>query len=181
MPLKNDTLGQMYALTVMTPIAPGGEQALRAFLEGLRASASPGPLSRLPRTHFGRWVIVPGFVPDPAQRKHDDLGGPFLLFSSTFDGQLDSYLDELCTELADETERIWGPCIGAPQPASGQALKAYLLHNQIHTGLFFSAYPDATVQQVKRSLRVRDRTVAFAIRAQGMTPAELQQAFLQEF
>ena len=94
---------------------------------------------------------------------------------------LDSYLDELSAEMGDEAEQIWGACIGAPRPARGPALKAYLLHNQIQTGLFFSAYPDATVKQVRDSLHDRDRVIAFAVRAQRMDPAELRRAFLEEF
>jgi hypothetical protein len=168
----------MYALTVLTPIFPAHEQALRAYLEALGQTASP--LARLPRTHFGRWVIVPGFVTDPEQPTAEELECAYLLFSATFDGPLDSYLDELCGELAPETQRIWGSCIGCPEPR-GVQLKAYLLRNQVQTGLFFSAYPDATVEIVRKSLHVRDKAIAFAVRAQGMEPAELQRAFLEEF
>ena len=174
-----NTLGQMYALTVLTPIAPGAEPALRGYLERLGEAESP--LARLPRTHFGRWVIMQRFVTGRGQRRHEDLGGPFLIFSSTFDGGLDSYLTELTTELGDEAEQIWGACIGAPQPARGPALKAYLLHNQIDTGLFFCPYPDATVRRVRDSLRARDRAIAFAVRAQTMDPTQRQRAFLEEF
>jgi hypothetical protein len=181
MPLKltSNTLGGHYALTVMTPIEPGKEDSLRAYLEGIEEEGSP--FTRLPRTHFGRWVIVPKFVRDPSQRHEEDLGGPWLLFSTTFDGDLDSYLDELGSQLGDEAERIWGSCIGAPKPASGPALKPYLLHNQIDTGLFFSAYPEATVQKVRASLNDRERTIAFAVRAQAMSPEEKLRAFLEEF
>jgi hypothetical protein len=182
MPLKltSNTLGGHYALTVLTPIAPGAEDPLRAYLEGFEDQGA-SPFARLPRTHFGRWVIVAEFITDPSQRREEDLGGPWLLFSATFDGELDSYLDELGSELGDEAEIIWGSCIGAPQPARGSALKPYLIHNQIDTGLFFSAYPEATVQDVRGSLRDRDRTLAFAVRAQGMPPDQLRQAFLDEF
>lgn len=182
MPLKltSNTLGGHYALTVMTPIAPRAEDSLRAYLEGF-GDQRESPFARLPRTHFGRWVIVPEFITDPSQRHQEDLGGPWLLFSATFDGERDSYLDELGSELGDEAERIWGSCIGAPDPARGPALKRYLIHNQIDTGLFFSAYPDATVQQVRASLDDRDRTLAFAVRAQAMTTAEKHLAFLEEF
>ena len=108
--------GQAYALTVLTPIAPGGEEDLRRYLEGLRATGSP--LARLPRTHFGRWVIVADFVPED-ERRPDHLASPYLLFTTCFDGALDSYLDELCAELAAEAREIWGRCAGAPQPAAG--------------------------------------------------------------
>jgi hypothetical protein len=178
MPLTSNTSGQMYALTVLTPIAPGREDALRRDLERFDAER---PLAKLRGTHFGRWVIVPNFRAEPGQPKPDDLGCPYLLFTATFDGGLDAYLDELCTKLETEAARIWGACIGAPDPAAGPALKTYLRHNQIDTGLFFSAYPQATVRRVKECLDTRKRTIAFAVRAQGMEPAALQRAFLDEF
>jgi hypothetical protein len=177
--MRNDTLGNQYALTVLTPIWPGAERELRTYIEGLDPQRSP--LSRLRRTHFGRWVIVEDFVPDPSEPHHDELDCQYLLFSATLDGDLFSYLDELCEELADEAEHIWGVCIGAPHPTRGPPLKAYLLHNQIHTSLFFSAYPTTTVTDVRQALEARTRAVAFAVEAQGMEPAALQQAFRAEF
>ncbi|MGZ4268716.1 MAG: hypothetical protein ACXVFN_11265 [Solirubrobacteraceae bacterium] len=179
MALTQDTAGQMSALTVLCPIIPAREPALRAYLDGLAAQRSP--LARLPATHFGRFVIVPDFFPDPSQRRVEHLPTPYLLFTATVDGSIDAYLDSLCELLAPEARQIWGACAGAPEPASGPALKAYLLHNRVPTGLFFSAYPDATVETVRRSLECRRRTAAFALRTQGMEPAELQRAFLAEF
>jgi hypothetical protein len=179
MPLTSNASGQAYALTVLTPIAPGEEDALRSYLEGL--PRTPSPLARLPRTHFGRWVVVPDFVKLATQPKEDRLGCEYLLFTATFDGDLDSYLDELCGELAEEAERIWGTCIGCPAPAGGPGLKAYLRHNQIDTGLFFAAYPMATVQDVKGALATREQTIALAARGQGMSAPDLQQAFLETF
>ena len=174
--MSSDRAGTAYALTVLTPILPGGEPGVRAFLEGLRES----PFARLPRTHFARWVVVPDFVNDPQQPGEDHLGGPYLLFSATFDGELESYIDELGTELASEAQEIWGRCVGCPTPATGRALAAYLRHNQLRTGLFFAAYPTATVQDVRRSLDKRARTIALAARGQHLDPAALRDAFLEE-
>ena len=168
--------GSADALTVMTPIVPGEEDALRAVLEGFSTS----PLARLPRTHFGRWVIVPAFVTDPSQAHDDPLGCALLIFSVTFDGPRDSSLDELCDELAAEAREIWGRCVGAGS-ATGAELKAYLRHNQVRTGFFVAAYPQATVPAVRRCLRLRERMLAFAPRSQAMSPAELRRAFAEEF
>ena len=70
--------------------------------------------------------------------------------------------------------------LGAPTPARGAPLKAYLRHNQVQTGLFFAAYPQATVEEVNDALAVRANH-RFAIRSQGMDDATLRQTFLQEF
>jgi len=171
-----DRSGQAGALTVLTPIAPGAEPALREYLEGLRAA--PSPLTRVPRTHFGRWVIVSDLVPDD-EPGPDRLTGPYLLFTASFDGPLDTYLDELCDELAAEAQEIWGRCAAAPQPPAGAPLKAYLRAHHQTTGFFVAAYPDATVGQVRAALAQREDVIAFARAAQGMDPAHLQAAFLQ--
>ena len=65
MPLDPNRTGQAYALTVIAPVARGEEDALRAYLEALH----PSPLAKLPRTHFGRWVLLPQLVTEPSQRQ----------------------------------------------------------------------------------------------------------------
>jgi hypothetical protein len=174
--------GQAYAFMAMTPVTPGEEHALAAYLRGLRARG-PSPLAKLPRTHIGRFVIVEDFHNDPSwkQRREEHLDLPYLIFTTNFDGDLDSYLDELCEQLAPEAGEIWGRCIGCPESAQGAELKAYLKHNQIDTGIFFAAYGHAPVPTVKRSLRERERMIAFASAAQGLEPAELQRRFIDEF
>jgi hypothetical protein len=171
-----DRSGQAGALTVLTPIAPGAEPDLRTYLEGLRAG--PSPLARLPGTHFGRWVIVSDLVAED-EREPDHLAGPYLLFTASFDGPQDHYLDALCDELAAEAQEIWGRCAGAPQPAAGAPLKAYLRAHHHQTGFFVAAYPQATVAQVRAALAQRDDAIAFARDAQGMDPAQLRAAFLE--
>ena len=179
MPLTCNTLGGMYALTVFTPIMAHRLDEVRAFLRGLPPQSSP--LQRLEMVHFARWVIVPDFVSAPSQPRPEHLPSPYLLFSATFDGTLDAFLDDLCDKLASEAETIWGCCTGAPAPACGAALKAYLKHNQIQTGLFFAAYPDASVTTVKRALETRSKAIAFAAQAQTMEVQALREAFIQEF
>jgi hypothetical protein len=175
----SDTSGQATAFMALTPIQPGSEAVLRAYLEALPRDASP--LARLTGTHFARWVILDEWVSDPSQPRADRLGGPYLIFTTNFDGPLDPYLDELCVKLAPEAREIWGRCVGCPPEATGPQLKAYLLHNRIDTGFFVAAYPHATVPQVKAALAARDQLTAFAVRAQAMRAEDLQHAFLEEF
>jgi hypothetical protein len=169
--------GQAYALTVITPIVPGEEQALRDYLEGLPRDTG-SPLAKLRGTHFGRWVILSELLDDgDAKPAPDDLGCQYLIFTSNFDGPLHAYLDELCERLAPEAREIWGRCVGCPASASGPELKRYLLHNQIDTGFFVAAYPHATVAKVKQALETRDRVIDLAVNGQGMGPTELRRAF----
>jgi hypothetical protein len=174
--------GQAYAFMAMTPVKPGEQAALTAYLRGLRDGGA-SPLSKLARTHLARFVVVEDFHNDRSwkQRSEEHLDLPYLIFTSNFDGDLDSYLDELCATLAPEAREIWGRCIGCPESASGAALKRYLKHNQIHTGIFFAAYGAAPIGKVKQSLAHRDEMIEFARTSQGLEPAALQQAFLARF
>ena len=176
MRLDPNRTGQAYALTVIAPVAHGEEERLRAYLEALH----PSPLARLPRTHFGRWVLVPQLATEPSQRRPEQLRTAQLIFSVSFDGERDTYLDELCELIADEACEIWRHCPGSGS-ARGAELKAYLLRHQIRTGLFFAAYPKATVQRVRRAVERRERLAAFAVRAQAMSPSELRSSFFDEF
>ena len=176
---SSNVSGQAYAFMAMTPVKPGEKDALAAYLRGLRDRGA-SPLARLPRTHLGRFVIVEDFHNDPSyeQPRAEHLDLPYLIFTSNFDGDLESYLDELCAPQATE---IWGRCVGCPDRAGGAELKAYLKHNQIKTGMFFAAYGHASTATVKRSLHQRERMIEFAVGAQGLEPAELQRRFLDEF
>jgi hypothetical protein len=53
--------------------------------------------------------------------------------------------------------------------------------HQIENALFFAAYGDRTVQDVKRSLTVRREVIDFALSAQGMTAVELRASFRERF
>ena len=174
--------GQAYAFMAMTPVKPGEQEALTTYLRNLWPSGG-SPLAKLPRTHIGRFVIVEDFHNDPSwkQRREEHLDLPYLIFTSNFDGDLDSYLDELCSKLAPEAKEIWGRCIGCPAEPKGAALKTYLKHNQINTGIFFAAYGEATVADVERALAQRERVVEFACTSQGLSPEELQRKFRATF
>jgi len=179
---SSNVTGQAYAFMAMTPVKPAEEAALADYLHRLR-DRGPSPLAKLERTHFGRFLIVPDFHNDSSwkQRREEHLDMPYLIFTSNFDGDLDSYLDELCEQLAPEAKEIWGRCVGCPESAKGAALKTYLKRNQIDTGVFFAAYGDATVATVKRRLGQREQMIEFARTSQGLGAEALQQAFLERF
>lgn len=176
---STNVAGRTYSLMVWTPIRPGEEDALRAYLQGLDTSDSP--LRGSPRTHMARWIVVADMPVAPGTSLRDPLGTQFLLFTSNFDGDADSYLHELVAQIPAEAAAIWGHCVGCPQPAEGAALKAYLHRNQVDSGVAFAAYPNASVAQIRSALDKRARLIDFVVRAQEMTPAKRRRAFLKEF
>ena len=111
--------GQTYALMIWTPIAPGREDELRDHLEGLDKDDSP--LAKVPRTHMARWIIVADMPVAPGTDLADPLGTQFLLFTSNFDGDADSYLRELVELIPQEAahRRALGTTRDAMKGAGG--------------------------------------------------------------
>jgi hypothetical protein len=154
----SDARGQSRALTVLTPVKD--EAALRAVLARLPEGGA-SPFARLPGTHFGRCVVLPG---------------PQLLFSATHD-RGDDYLEQIAEQMPAEADEIWGNCEGYPGAADRKAFIRYLDEHRVTTNLFVSAYPEATLAEVRQGLDLRQRLGDFAPRAQLLSPEELQAAF----
>lgn len=174
----SDRSGQASALTSLIPIAADREDELRTYLRGL-PRGSQSPLARLPRTHVARWVIIDRLPTDPPEP--DRLEAHYLLFTSSVDGEVESYVRELCEQLRSEAERIWGCCTGFPGTEDAEAFTSWILDHHIPTSFFVAAYPDATVQQVHNSLAAREQILRFILQSGAMDPPARLEAFRSEF
>jgi hypothetical protein len=177
---RHDICGQAHSLTVLTPIREGHESTLARYLNALEGGRE-SPLSRVARTHFARWVVV-GDVVYEGKGTRDHLKRGQLLFTSNFDGtDLDSYLESLRTGLGPAADEIWSHCSGYPGSDGAAAFAAYMRKHHIESSLFFAAYGEKTVDEVKTSLAVRRDVINFAMNSQAMAPAALQAAFARAF
>jgi hypothetical protein len=176
----HDVFGQARALTVLAPVEPGRTSDLAALLDTLPGGPE-GPLARVRGTHFARWVVLDQLVYQGPPQRRDAWKAPRLLFTSNFDGALDAYLEALRTGLAGDGDAIFGHCTGYPGSADAQAWTAWLRARTVPSALFFAAYGEQTVEEVRANLELRSRLIAFALGAQGLEPAELQVRFREAF
>ncbi|MEU5398121.1 hypothetical protein ABZ348_02300 [Streptomyces sp. NPDC005963] len=175
-----NTSGQAYAFMATTPILPGRRAALQDYLDGL-PRGEDSPLARLGTIHFARWLVLRDLVHQGPSQRRDTLQSSYLVFVSNFDGPLDRFLADLLTRMGPEVDTIWRNCVGYPGTEHADAFVAYLKHNQIETTAFLSAYPEATVADVREALDLRRQVTDFAISVQGADPAALRRAFLERF
>ena len=162
---------------MVAPVLEGREGELRRELEALPAGAA-SPLAAVAGLHFARWVIVPQLVYGAEPQKADVLDRPLLVFTSTFDGSVGEHVDALLAGLGDAADDIWTHCDGWPG-RSGAA--SWLLDQRQRTGLFVAAYPEATVDEVARSLDARERLLTLAEDLYGADASETRRRFLEEF
>jgi hypothetical protein len=178
-PARNRS-GQAHALTVLTPVLRGHESDLASYLDAL-PSGDGSPLARVPGTHFARWVLIENVVYEGGGQQRDTLSAPRLLFTSNHDGPPDPYLEALAHSMPAEADAIWGHCMGYPGSGDAPAFAAWMRAHQIENALFFSAYGDQTLEQVRANLATRARVIEFALGAQGLATAELEQEFRKAF
>lgn len=172
--------GTAYALTVFTRILDDAEDELEDYLTAMPRGAD-SPLARVERLHLSRLHIFRKLVHQgPMQRKRDDLRHAHLVFTSTFNGELDDYLNELA-ELVPECDDWWGLCVGYPGRADRAAFTAWIRAGQVETTLFQSPIPTVTVADVREATALRERVLDFAVETQGADAETLYRRFREEF
>lgn len=177
---RGDRLGGAYALTTIGRVRDGEADALEAYLDALPVGTD-SPFARIDTLHTARVQLFRRLVHQgPKQRRADTLRHAHLVFTSTIDGDVDDYLDALA-ERVPECDAWWGRCAGYPGREDRAAFRAYVRSIQARPGLFQSAMPRATVREVREALELRERVIDFAVEAQGLDAAELQERFRARF
>lgn len=180
------------------------EERLHEHLNSVQKRIDDGivtSVSRIATIHFARWqILLPAHylaydtdrVPDNPEtpldkvldlpKKNFNVFQSWLLFTSNFDGDLKTYLNEFSALIANDVDRIWGNCEG--YPAEGcinfDAYWAYAKKHQITTQAFFNAYPGLGVARIHELALFRERfdaLVAKTRNANGSTGNNLKDEF----
>jgi hypothetical protein len=182
-PKKNgrDWTRNNFHLTVLLPVRPLAEAALRKELESL-PSGEGSPLAATGTVHFGRWVLIGGVDRGGTGRRvPPELAGWRLLFTVVIDGDPDAFLDQLVAGAGPVVDRVWAHCDGYPGDLDPAAVVAWLDAHRVDNTLCFGTWPGPSVAEVRAALDLRTRLAAFAVEHQGTPAGDLQRAFHDEF
>jgi hypothetical protein len=173
-------IGGVYELTTFARVLPGRVDELEGYLAAMPRGLD-GPFARIETVHIARVQLFRALVHQgPKQRRTDVLQNAHLVFTSTIDGDLDPYLEELRSKVP-ECDEWWGRCAGYPGRSDAVAFRAFVRGIQAQPGLFQSAIPAASVVEIRDALDLRERVLDFAVEAQGLDAAELQARFRAAF
>jgi hypothetical protein len=126
---------------------------MRVALAGLgfacRHSFARDNLAGVTSIHFARWVPI------------DD--GERLIFASSYDGSLESYMDDFISRLAWGINLVFSNGVGFPKARwlvldgahDEIRYKHYLRRHQVPTAVFYSAYPEYSAPVLDRFRAVR--------------------------
>jgi len=193
-------VGGVSELTLLTPIKRGiipgetrsYEARLNDHLRSVQKRINDGTLtqvSRIATIHFARWqILLPAHYLHYDKKKVEDAGlkldgfQSWLLFTSNFDGDLKTYLNEFSAIIDKDVDTIWGNCEGYPTEGSlnFDAYWAYAKKHQITTQTFFNAYPGLSVSRIRELAYFRarfDEFVATTRLPDGSSKPDLAGAF----
>jgi hypothetical protein len=132
-------------------------------------------LSFLPFVH---WVVIPRKQfprVDPAQPR-ERLHYDYLFFLSTFNGPWGPYIDAFADVLFLPLDAVWFWSVGYPFARPVTGLRSYVVRNQVESDHAYSAYPGASVREVRSALELYFELERLAGRSAGLN----QQQFTQE-
>ena len=132
--------GRSNEFTLIMPLKPGGAERMRKKMNDTFRSQDKQSADRIGTLHDMRFAIF-----DNDTR---------LLFASTFDGDWDQYINDFANIIPDEIDFQFGEVEGYPGIHSPD-IKDFIVKHQIASTYFYSAYPDATVRDVWKALKIK--------------------------
>ena len=177
---RGHRVGSAYALTTFARLRDGHAEDVEAYLSALPIGPE-SPFARIGTLHIARVHLFRALVHQgPRQSKTDTLQHAHVVFTSTIDGELDPYLEQLRV-LVPECDGWWGHCVGYPGRSDAGAFRGWVRSIQARPGLFRSAMPNATVAEVHEALALGEQVIDFAVDAQGVDAQTLRARFRGTF
>jgi hypothetical protein len=142
--------------TLLTPVREAEANELFTRLSD-EWTDEESPLRRLTDTHYARLVQVPRDLMDLGQRPPDDLGLPYLLYTSNHCGSADDHIARLRDDLREVADKIWGHCPGYPGRDQPAEFDAWANRHTVDTSYFVPGYPPHEVAHVREALAEREQ------------------------
>jgi hypothetical protein len=174
--------GKVYAMNAITPMRPWRTWVLRlVFLILATVKSKQQDLINLSFIEFARWVIVPrdrfpflGDTQKPELLKYD-----YLLFFSNFNGTWNQYIDAFSAVLSDGLNKIWHWSEKFPGSVPVTPFKEYIARVQFDTDYYYTAYPEATANDLKSAHIVHQALNDFRTKGATCAPEEFQREYLE--
>lgn len=165
--------GKAVTFNVITPMTRIGTCIVKVLLHYFdRRPSTQETAKGLAFLPFVHWVIVKRSQfyrlenPNPPERLNYD----YLFFLSTFNGPWGPYIEAFSDVLSVPLDMVWFWSIGYPFAKPVNPLKAYIHRNQIESDHSYSAYPGASVRDVRSALALRAELVRFVRDCAELSP-----------
>ncbi len=177
---NQDGLGKAVTFNVITPMTKVGTLIVKALLwyfdRKKETQDTAKGLSFLPFVH---WVVVKRnqFPHLDASQPRERLNYDYLFFLSTFNGPWGPYIDAFADVLYQPLDAVWFWSIGYPFARPVSALKAYIVRTQVESDHAYSAYPGASVRDVRAAVELYNALTRLADDARTLSPQQFENAY----
>ncbi len=181
MPKKN-TSGNAYGLTLLCPIINGSRndksyaEILRHYLEQLPVD-SESPMAKVPNTYLARFYILNDVFYEGYPAKEEHLKSKYLVFSSNFHGDRDTYLRSMWQAAKADVKKIWQHCVAFDKVHTAEDFIDYVKKCQVDNNLFFNGSTDDSLAEQLKGLYLKQEFTHFAYANQGLSAEKLQESF----
>ncbi len=163
--------GNAYGLTVLIPVKQGAENN-RAYDKIIRDQLqawpldTDSPMAKVPNTYLSRVFLLNDvfYEGNPAIEEH--LNNKYLVFSSNFHGELDTYLTGMWNAIGDLLKGFLRHCVAFDTEGSAADFVKYIKRCQINNSLFFNGSNDKPLAEQLKALYVKQAFVHFAYMSQ---------------
>src|SRR5579871_3562992 len=103
--------GSVYGLSILSPIiddpkaTPSHDLQIRKYLAGL-SNREDSPFALAPGTHLARLVVMDDVIYVGAPSHEEHLKSKYLIFESNLDGDVETYLAGLATNIPHHLDAI---------------------------------------------------------------------------
>lgn len=181
MPARN-TNGRAYGLTLLGPIKNESRddrsyaEILRDYLENLDCDDA-SPMAKVPNTYLARFYVLNDVFYQGYGFREEHLKSKYLVFSSNFHGDRDTYVRGMWNCNEEGVKAIWQYCVGFDDVGNAQEFLEYVKRCQVDNALFFNGSTDDSLAEQLKALYLKQQFTRFAYDNQGETPERLQIRF----
>jgi hypothetical protein len=149
------------AVTIVADVRPGQSESLERLLGTMgdgTANGSVVDLAALPALHFARFVLV-----DETRDLRDRPLPALLVYMSDVDVSRDRHLGDLVDGASDGLDRLYGHCVGYPEPGSRnrESRLAYLRAHVVKEQARYFNTTGRNVRQVRQEAELHDSVETF--------------------
>ena len=156
-------MNQQFPITLVTPVSANNEKPLLDYLGKLRLGLEENiheSFEDIGTIHFARWLVIDTDI----EKGVSSLGDMSkLIFTSNFDGDIKTQLNDLCTTAANIIDNIYCYCEGYPEVAARTpgARVAYLEQWVVPPSAFYRGAPHRSLVQIRNEDRLHNFILDF--------------------
>lgn len=206
--------GKAYALTIMSPIVNAQAGEISCAQETLKRCTDirlheQSPFARVPNTYLARLFVLNDVFYESlpandtlinfndlfsviwdrlrvkALPKYDHLKSKYLVLSSNFHGDLDTYLGDIWEHFKyrdfsgneHDVRYLWEHCVAFDRVKDKAQFIDYMKKCQLDAALFFNGSTDEALAEQLKSLYIKQEFTRFALENQGRDASAVQAAY----